>query len=94
MRLRLTCVWPSALLLASASAFAAGPLTSQECHSYPFVPTNGPITHQDLIRELALLESVGYQPVGDDVYYPFDIRSAMQRLHAKYLAECQQTTPS
>jgi hypothetical protein len=88
MRLRPMHLWSCALVVASASAFAAGPLTPQECNAYPFVPANGPVTHQDLMRELALLESVGYQPIAEDAVYPLDIRAATQRLHAKYLAEC------
>lgn len=80
---------PVVLLMLSASASAASRLTPQECNSYPFVPVKGEITHQDLMRELAELESVGYQPGADDTEYPNDIMQAEKRLQAKYQAECK-----
>lgn len=90
MNLRLMCLLASPLLFASASALASSPLTPQECNAYPFVQTTGPVTHKDLMRELALLESVGYRPAtADDLNYPNDIRSAEEQLSAKYLADCR-----
>ncbi|MGV2289814.1 DUF4148 domain-containing protein [Trinickia sp. YCB016] len=90
MNLRLMCLLASSLLFASASALASSPLTPQQCNAYPFVQTTEPVTHKDLIRELSLLESVGYRPAtGDDLDYPNDIRSAEELLSAKYLADCR-----
>jgi hypothetical protein len=92
MKRRHMCLLAGTLLVASTSALASGPLTPQECNAYPFVQTNGPVTHRDLMRELSLLESVGYHPAaGDDADYPSDIRSAEKRLNAKYLADCRPT---
>jgi hypothetical protein len=88
MKLRLLCLLPAVLIVASASASAAGALTPQECNAYPFVPLTGPVTHQDLMRELSLLESVGYQPSVEDFDYPHDLMRAIKRLNVKYLAEC------
>ena len=90
MNLRLMCLLASPLIFASASALASSPLTPQECNAYPFVQTTGPVTHKDLMRELALLESVGYRPsAGEDIDYPNDIRRAQNDLSAKYLADCR-----
>jgi hypothetical protein len=92
MKLRHMCLLAGTLLFASTSALASGPLTPQECNAYPFVQTNRPVTHRDLMRELSLLESVGYRPSPSDDYdYPNDIRTAEQRLNAKYLADCRPT---
>ena len=91
MNLRLLCLLASPLVFASASALASSPLTPQECNAYPFVQTTGPVTHKDLMRELALLESVGYRPAADDIDYPHDIRHAEKQLRAKYLADCRST---
>ncbi|TKC87845.1 DUF4148 domain-containing protein [Trinickia terrae] len=90
MKLRLMCLLSGTLLAVSTSAPASGPLTPQQCNSYPFVRTNGQATREDLMNELALLESVGYSPVSrDDAFYPKDIKSAEKRLYAKYRADCQ-----
>ena len=92
MKFRLVCLLGGTLLAASTSALASGPLTPQECNAYPFVQTHGTVTHDDLMRELALLESVGYRPAaGQDYDYPNDIRSAEKQLNAKYLADCRPT---
>jgi|SRR5579864_4497541 len=81
-----------ALMMISASASAMGKLSATECHSYPFAPVKGEITHSDLMRELSELESVGYQPATNDPQYPNDIARAERRLHAKYIADCGATT--
>ena len=88
MKIRLKFALPIALMLASAGAVAGTRLTPQECNAYPFVHTQAQVTHKDLVRELALLESVGYNPAADDPLYPSDIRSAERQLNAKYLADC------
>jgi len=90
MKLRLICLLSSTLLATSTPALAAGPLTQEECNAYPFVQTNGPVTHKDLIKKLSLLESVGYDEAeaeADD--YPQDILLAERKLHAKYVADCR-----
>ncbi|MEA3119431.1 MAG: hypothetical protein QOI13_2701 [Paraburkholderia sp.] len=76
------------LLLGSASAMAGSKLTADECNDYPFKPVVGEITHAQLVRELAELESVGYEPYKNDYYYPNDLQAAQARLQAKYVAEC------
>jgi Domain of unknown function (DUF4148) len=85
---RLKLAIPLALIVVSASAMASNRLTPAECNAYPFKPLHGEVTHADLMRELAELESVGYQPGADDVEYPNDIMHAEQRLQAKYRADC------
>ena|ERR1700738_1707841 len=80
------------LLIGSASAFASPKLTPQECNDYPFVRVSGPVTNAQQERELAELESVGYEPgpAADDLYPRTrpDLQQAEQMLHAKYVAEC------
>ncbi|WP_321936318.1 hypothetical protein [Paraburkholderia sp. J8-2] len=90
MKVQLMCLLSSTLLAVSTSALASGPLTPQQCDSFPFVRTHAEVTHEDLMNELGLLKSVGYiQPAGDDVTYPRGIRTAGKRLNAKYLADCE-----
>jgi hypothetical protein len=77
---------PIALMTASVCAVAAGRLTPEECNSYPFTHTSGPVTRADLSRELAELESVGYWP-GTGNYSP-GIPVVRERLNEKYARDC------
>ena len=77
-----------ALLTISASASAMGKLSAAQCHSYPFAPVKGEITHGDIVRELSELESVGYQPAANDPTYPNKLTRAEEALHAKFIADC------
>jgi Domain of unknown function (DUF4148) len=84
------------LLVASASVMAAPAprLTPQECGDYPFVTTQGLLTHHEVMQELAELEAVGYQPAnGNDPYYPDDIEQAKQRLWKEYARDCALHQP-
>jgi hypothetical protein len=76
------------LLAASASAMAAPGLTPKQCNSYPFVHTQGDVTHKQLMRELGELEAVGYNPANDTDNYPNDIEAAEAKLQAEYRADC------
>jgi Domain of unknown function (DUF4148) len=77
------------LLAASASIMAAPKLTPQECNDYPFAQTNGPLTHHQVMQELAELEAVGYQPAqGEDPDYPGDLEQAQRRLWKEYARDC------
>ena len=76
------------LLVASAGVFAAQGLTPQQCDDYPFVPTKGPITHRQIVQELAELEAVGYQPSIDDPLYPEGLNEAQRRLWKEYARDC------
>jgi hypothetical protein len=77
------------LLAASASALAAPTLTPQQCNDYPFVKTQGPLTHRQVIQELKELEAFGYQPtLGNDPYYPDDINAAQALLWKEYARDC------
>jgi len=79
----------AAFLALSASAFAAGKLTPQQCNDYPFKPLRGPVTHAQLMNELSELESVGYDvSEGGALDYPAPLEEAEQRLHVKYEADC------
>ncbi len=89
MKNRLRFATPIALMVLSASSLAAGRLTPQECNSYPFAVVAGKVTHEDLLRELIELESVGYRPATNDPMYPKGIMQAEKLLHAKYLADCK-----
>ncbi len=82
------------LLAFGAAAHAAAALTPQQCTDYPFVHTKGPVTHAQIVNELAELESVGYDPsAGESDNYPDDIDSAQQRLMAKYRHDCASARP-
>jgi hypothetical protein len=76
---------PVALMMASGLAMASH-LTPEECNSYPFKPAHGAVTQDDLNRELAELESVGYRPAIDN--YALDISDARARLNAEYKRDC------
>jgi hypothetical protein len=87
---KLVCLLSSTLLAASTSALAAGTLTPQECGAYPFVQANGPLTHKDVMRKLALLESAGFSPaIGEAEDYPHNVLRAQAKLNARYMAECR-----
>jgi len=79
----------TAFLALSASAFAAGKLTPQQCNDYPFKPLHGPVTHPQLMNELSELKSVGYDASkGSALDYPASLEEAEQRMHAKYETDC------
>lgn len=89
MKVELVCLLSSTLLAVSTSALAVAPLTPQECNAYPFVQTNGPITRKDVMRKLALLESVGFSPaIGEAEDYPHNVLRAQAKLNAKFIADC------
>jgi hypothetical protein len=77
---------PALLMAASCLAFASPHLTPHECTSYPFAATHGPVTPDDMARELKELEAVGYRPAIDN--YAPDISDARTRLNAEYLRDC------
>ncbi|HEY1999712.1 DUF4148 domain-containing protein [Paraburkholderia sp.] len=83
---------PIALMMTSAYAMADGQLTPHQCHAYPFVHADGPVTHRDLMRELTELESVGYRPGVDN--YSLDITQAREKLKAKYDQDCLPKQPA
>jgi hypothetical protein len=87
MKIALKYVLPVGLMMASACAMASDRLTPHQCNSYPFKPTNGAVTHRDLMRELTELEAVGYRPGVDN--YSLDITDARARLMAKYATDCK-----
>ena len=68
----------SALLMATSACVYAQ--TSQE-------PGTHQITRAEVRHELEELESVGYRPIPNDLYYPDDIQAAEQRLETKRQAE-------
>ena len=68
----------SAVLMAtSASVYAQ---TSLE-------PGTHQLTRAEVRQELKELESVGYRPIPNDLYYPGDVQAAEQRLEIKHQAE-------
>ena len=75
------------VLTANAHAASRPVLTPQECHEYPFVHTTH-IDHKDEITEMGELEAAGYNPTGDDPFYPADYDHAEHRLHVAYRADC------
>lgn len=76
------------MTVVTGSAFAAPHLTEQQCHSYPFVKTAHPATHQQLMNELSELEAVGYDPEANDHSYPSDIDRGERKLRAEYRQDC------
>ena len=68
----------SAVLMATSTCVYAQ--TSSE-------PGTHQVTRAEVRHELEELESVGYRPVPNDLYYPDDIQAAEQRLAAKHQAE-------
>mgnify|MGYP001212190413 CR=1 FL=1 len=45
------------------------------------------LTRAEVRHELKELESVGYRPTPNDLYYPGDVQAAEQRLETKHQAE-------
>lgn len=60
--------------VAIATVFA-GPVMS-------FAESNTSVTHAQLLAELAALENVGYNPAGEHLYYPTDLKAAEDRVMA------------
>jgi hypothetical protein len=50
-------------------------------------PGTHQVTRAEVRHELEELESVGYRPTPNDLYYPYDLQAAEQRLEAKHQAE-------
>jgi hypothetical protein len=88
MKLATRSILMTFLLAGSASVMAAPHLTPQECNSYPLTPLKGEVTHKDLMRELAELEAVGYNPATNDEYYPADLEAAQKKVREEYRADC------
>jgi hypothetical protein len=89
MNIKFALVASIVLSTACTAAMAAPGLTPQQCNSYPFVRTNGQVTHAQLMQELAELEAVGYEPGMNDVYYPRAIQRAERKLQAEYRQDCR-----
>jgi hypothetical protein len=68
----------SAVLMATSACVYAQ--TSPE-------PGGHQVTRAEVRHELQELESVGYRPVPNDLYYPGDVQAAEQRLEIKRQAE-------
>jgi hypothetical protein len=68
----------SAVLMATSTCVYAQ--TSSE-------PGTHQVTRAEVRHELEELESVGYRPVPNDLYYPEDIQAAEQRLEALHQVE-------
>ncbi|MGF7135101.1 hypothetical protein P3T40_006608 [Paraburkholderia sp. EB58] len=88
MKLATRTVLMALLLAGSASAMAAPGLTPQQCNSYPFTHTQGPVTHKQLMGELGELEAAGYDPTANNDLYPADIQAAEAKVQAEYRADC------
>jgi Domain of unknown function (DUF4148) len=50
-------------------------------------PATHQVTRAEVRHELEELESVGYRPTPNAIYYPYDVQAAQQRLEAKHQAE-------
>ena len=50
-------------------------------------PGTHQLTRAEVRHELEELESVGYRPMPNDLYYPGDVQAAEQRLETKHQAE-------
>jgi hypothetical protein len=68
----------SALLMATSACVYAQTSVDPGTHQ---------VTRAEVRHELKELESVGYRPVPNDLYYPDDIQAAEQRLAAKHQVE-------
>jgi Domain of unknown function (DUF4148) len=53
----------------------------------PSAPGTHQVTRAEVRHELEELESVGYRPTPNDLYYPEDIQAAEQRLEALHQVE-------
>lgn len=47
-----------------------------------FAEANTPVTRAQILADLADLESVGYNPAGEHLYYPVDLQAAEARVAA------------
>jgi Domain of unknown function (DUF4148) len=74
---RASLILSAVLMATSASVYAQ---TSVE-------PSAHQITRAEVRQELKELESVGYRPIPNDLYYPGDVQAAEQRLETKHQAE-------
>lgn len=81
--------WPSISSVPRSLISGAAMLLTSTCLYAQTIPqsTSHQITRAEVLRELKELESVGYRPVPNDLYYPADIQEAEQRLGAKRQAE-------
>ena len=78
----------SPLLIASTVSFAEPTLTAQQCNDYPFVHTQAPATHKQVMNELYELEAAGYDASSANASYPDDLDHAERRLSAEYKQDC------
>ena len=78
----------SQLLLVSTASFAQETLTAQQCNDYPFVHTQGPVTHAQVMNELYELEAAGYDASAPNAAYPDNLNDAQNRLSAEYARDC------
>jgi hypothetical protein len=94
MDLKLNTIAPVFLLVAASTSLAAPRLTPEQCNDYPFKQPVGQITRAQLNQELAELEAVGYDPVGEDPSYPDDLEAAEKKLQAEYQRDCLTPNPT
>ena len=73
----------SSLIVGTAMLLASAALYAQSSSNYG----TRQVTRAEVRQELKKLESVGYRPVPNDLYYPDDVQEAGQRLQAKHKAE-------
>jgi hypothetical protein len=83
MNLKPNTVAPVILLVVASTTLAAPRLTPEQCNDYPFRQPVGKVTRAQLNQELAELEAVGYDSLGED-----DIQVAEQKLQAEYRRDC------
>ena len=69
----------SAAALVGVSALFASNASAQ-------TDPQAPVTRAQVKAQLAELERAGYNPGGDNVYYPADIQAAEQRVQAAHAA--------
>ncbi|MFK4444076.1 hypothetical protein ABH944_004683 [Caballeronia udeis] len=79
----------SQLLIVSTASMAEGTLTAQQCNDYPFVHTQGPVTHAQVMNELYELEAAGYDASAPNAPYPDNLNDAQNRLSAEYARDCK-----
>jgi Domain of unknown function (DUF4148) len=67
----------------------AAMLLTSTCLYAQTLPKSEPhqVTRAEVLRELKELESVGYRPAPNDIYYPADLQEALQRLEVRHQAE-------
>lgn len=78
----------SVIGLVASMAHAAPALTPKECHSFPFVKSAAPVTHRQLMTELAEYEQAGYNPVAVDATYPAPMQRAERVIQREYRQDC------